>query len=406
MGRIPAARRWFAEHPRVADVMLAAALTTEVLLVRVSVGIPDDPGRTAVVGALLLAQAVPLLWRRSRAWLVMAVVSVAYMAFEMADPMIGFRDGLSVGFAVYAVARYTSPPASLAAVGAGVVVVLAPDVVLRPLAGMPLPPDLRPGFVEGLLVIGLLWGVWLLGSSQRHIRADAATLLELTARLRAEQEVSAARAVTAERSRIARDLHDLVAHHVSAIAMQARVTAEVLTDDPELAGRGMAGIGTTADTALLEMRRMLKLLADDEAGAAGPLSPEPSLRHLHRLASAARAAGGEVEVSVEIGPDGEGGVPPAVQVSACRVVQEALTNVLKHAGPTSARVEVRQVGEELVVMVANAPGPPGHVPMTGSGLGLIGMRERVALFGGTLSAGPLPDGGWQILATFRWEGAG
>ncbi|MEU6997635.1 histidine kinase [Nonomuraea sp. NPDC046570] len=393
-------RRWFAGRPRVADVLLAVALTAVAFLFRLGVGLPRDPATAAVVLAFLFAQAVPLVWRRTHPWLVMTVVSAAYVAYELADPMIGFRDGLYVGFAAYAVARYTASPGSLAAVGVGATAVLAPDLLVRPLLGLPLPADLRPGLVEAMLVAGLLWGVWLLGTSQRHIRADAARLRDLAARLRAEQEVSAGRAVTAERARIARDLHDLVAHHVSAIAMQARATAEVLTDDPSLAGRGIAGIGAAADTALVEMRRMLGLLADD-----GPPAPEPSLRHLDQLAASARAAGCAVEVKVEIGTDPAHGVPPAAQVSACRIVQEALTNVLKHAGPTAVRVEVRQAGEELSVLVDNSPAAPRHRPMAGSGLGLIGMRERVALFGGGLSAGPLPDGGWRVLATFRWEGA-
>nr|BFE77777.1 hypothetical protein GCM10020093_003780 [Planobispora longispora] len=160
----------------------------------------------------------------------------------------------------------------------------------------------------------------------------------------------------AERARIARDLHDLVAHHVSAIAMQARATAEALTDDPRSAGRGVDAIGTAADTALAEMRRLLGLLTDDRDGP--DPAPEPSLRHLDRLAAAARAAG--CRVAIEADP--VGGVPPAVQVSAYRVVQEALTNVLRHAGATAVRVVLVREEGRLAVTVENGPPAPGRTP--------------------------------------------
>ncbi|GAA3134946.1 two-component sensor histidine kinase [Streptosporangium carneum] len=412
---ISVARRWFAAHPRITDLLLAAVLTVGAPLLRLSGGTPLDTAATASVTALLLAQTVPLAWRRSHPWPVMAAVSLAHMAYELTDPMVGYRDGLYVAFAAYAVARYTRTPGSMAVIAVTSATVLASDL-LRPLLGLPLPPELRLGPVEIVLVVMLSWALWLLGSSQRHIHDDAARLRDLTERLRAEREVSARRAVTAERARIARDLHDLVAHHVSAIAMQARATAEVMSDDPGLAGRGIAGIGTAADAALVEMRRLLGLLSDaddrDDDPGGGSVSrnpgtprtsrvlrPEPSLSHLDGLADVARTAGCRVEVNAAPGPD----VPPSVQVSAYRVVQEALTNVLRHAGPTDVRIDVRRTGERLTVVVDNGPRARSHLPVTGSGLGLIGMRERTALFGGALRAGPRDEGGWRVEATFLCE---
>lgn len=392
-------------RPRVADALIACALAVAMVLLRQSAGPPEwptapfspaDPVTAAALWALLVAQALPMLWRRTHPWPVMVATSLAYVGFELVDPVLSFRDGLPLCFAVYAVARYAPPPASLASVGVAAVAMFGHDAVYRPLAGTPLPPALRPGIIEVTVAVGLIAGLWQLGRSQRHIHADAARLRDLTARLRAEQRLSAARAVTAERARIARDLHDLVAHHVSAIAVQARATAEVITDDPALAGRGVTGIGAAADTALLEMRRLLRLLSD---GDARDLLPEPSLRHLHQLAAVATTAGCAVDVRVAIEPD----VPAAVQVSAYRVVQEALANVLNHAGPVAVHVAVEQAGRELRVEVGNAPAAPGHRPAPGTGLGLIGVRERVALFGGTLETGPRPGGGWRVLATLRWE---
>ncbi|MFF5207227.1 sensor histidine kinase [Streptosporangium sp. NPDC000396] len=466
--------QWFADRPRAADVLLACALTAMALLFRLSEGIPAAPSTAALLIALLIAQALPTVWRRRHPWPVMGAVSIAYVVYELTDPMVGFRDGLYVTFAAYAVAHHARTPASLAVVGMLPAVVLTPDVI-RAWLGPPLPPDLRPGPVEVVLIAGLSWGLWLLGDSQRRIRADAARLRDLAARLRAEQETSARRAVTAERARIARDLHDLVAHHVSAIAMQARATAEVVADGPRMAsprvakpdttvigatparsetttettpteaetttettptgveatigtastgtettptgaetttgtmptgieatvGTALAGIGAAADTALVEMRRMLGLLSDDSADADDPpgLRPEPSLRHLDQLAATARTAGCRVEIALD---EEVLETPAAVQVSAYRVVQEALTNVLKHAGTADVRIGLRQSGDRLAVVVDNGPSAPAHAPLAGSGLGLIGMRERTALFGGTLRAGP-SDGGWRVEATFRWE---
>ncbi|GII00272.1 hypothetical protein Pta02_22800 [Planobispora takensis] len=439
---IAAARRRLRARPRAADAALASGLTAMALLLRLGEGFPADTATAAVLVVLLLAQAVPLLWRRSRPWPVMAAVGVAYPLFELTDPLVGFHDGLYVLCAVYAVARYAPPPRSAAAIGAAVAAIAVPEAA-GPWLSLPVPREPVAGPVEAVLIVAVAAGTWLLGFSQRHIHADAAHLRELAGRLRAEQEVSARRAVLAERARIARDLHDVVAHHVSAIAMQARATAEVLTEDPGLAGRGVAEIGEAADNALTEMRRLLGLLTDDrdldatglpagdralgpavlptgdrdpasaalpagdrgrtgpavprDGGGPGP-APEPSLRHLDRLAAAARAAG--CRVGIEAVP--VAGIPPAVQVSAYRVVQEALTNVLRHAGATGVRITLSRGRGRLTVVVGNDPPAPAHVPLPGSGLGLVGMRERAALFGGTLRAGPRDGGGWRVEAVFRF----
>ncbi|WP_420829964.1 sensor histidine kinase [Planomonospora venezuelensis] len=381
-------------RPLLADALPAAVLAALALLLRHGEGTPGAGGVAAV--ALLLAQAVPLAWRRSRPWPVLAVVAAAYVAYELVDPLVDFKDGVCILFAGYAVARYARPPASAAAAGVVAAAVLAPEFA-GPWLSLPSPrePVVAPTGVA--LVVALSAGVWWLGASRRHIHADAARLRELAGRLRAEQEVSARRAVLAERARIARDLHDLVAHHVSAIAMQARVTAEVLDDNPRLADRGVAAIGRAADTALAEMRRLLGLLTDDRDGP--DPAPEPSLRHLDRLAATARAAGCRVTADA----DPVDGVPPAVQVSAYRVVQEALTNVLRHAGATDVRIVLRRDGGRLAVTVGNGPPAPAHTPLAGSGLGLVGMRERVALFGGVLRAGPVEGGGWRVEALFPFS---
>lgn len=347
--------------------------------------------------APLVGAGLPLVWRRSRPGLVLAATAVCYLTGELLDP---FGDNAqSVFLACYSVARHTPAPRSLLAPVALTTTLFVPESVDGRLNLISSADTAIPlGVADYLVAAAMAAAVWLLGASRRRLYADAARLRDLAERLRAEQRVSARRAVAAERARIARDLHDLVAHHVSAIALQARAVTVVLPDDSRAAGQGVAAISEAADTALDEMRGLVRLLADTppESGAA-PL-PQPSLRHLERLTGESRAAGCPVTFTVT-GPVAE--LPPAVQVSAYRVVQEALSNVRKHAGAVPVRVGLACRDGGLTVTVENAAPARDRRPMPGSGLGLIGMRERTALFGGTLRAEPVPDGGWRVVATFR-----
>ncbi|MFF9809681.1 sensor histidine kinase [Streptomyces coeruleorubidus] len=388
-------RRRLAGRP--ADVLVAAVLTGIAVLLRLPLPLPDGVGPTAAVMAPLVGAGLPLVWRRSRPGLVLAATAVCYLTGELLDP---FGDNAqSVFLACYSVARHTPAPRSLLAPIALTTTLFVPESVDGRLNLISSADTAVPlGAADYLVAAAMAAAVWLLGASRRRLYADAARLRDLAERLRAEQRVSARRAVAAERARIARDLHDLVAHHVSAIALQARAVTVVLPDDSRAAGEGVAAISEAADTALDEMRGLVRLLADTppESGAV-PL-PQPSLRHLERLTGESRAAGCPVTLTVT-GPVAE--LPPAVQVSAYRVVQEALSNVRKHAGAVPVGVGLACRDGGLTVTVENAAPARDRRPMPGSGLGLIGMRERTALFGGTLRAEPVPDGGWRVVATFR-----
>ena len=216
------------------------------------------------------------------------------------------------------------------------------------------------------------------------------------ARLIAEHDSSLAQArydqaVLAERSRIARELHDVVAHHVSMMVVQAE-TARVSTDGlPQAGSESLAAIGATGRQALTEMRRLLGVLRMESQPA---LEPQPGLDRLDELVAAAQATGGDVRVR-RIGQPRP--LPAGLDVSAYRIIQEALTNVRRHAPRAAAEVVVRYTGEGIEISVDN-DGPPIPIPSGGTGHGLLGMRERANMAGGVLRAGPKPDGGFRVHA--------
>ena len=210
---------------------------------------------------------------------------------------------------------------------------------------------------------------------------------EKAAAAAAERAEQVRRALAEERAQIARELHDIVAHAMSVIAVRAGVARMVIDTDPGQAREALAIIETTTRRSLHEMRLLVSVLRDAEDHDA-ELSPVPGLGDLDRLVADTAAAG----VTVEVNIDGTGrGLSPAADLSAYRIVQEALTNVVRHAGATRARVQIGYRPGELSIEVTD-DGPSGQAPPpvspAGSGHGLIGMRERAALFGGQLSAGP------------------
>ena len=239
--------------------------------------------------------------------------------------------------------------------------------------------------VSGFLFFGVfIGGPFLAGVAMRMRREREHLLVH-------ERDARARTAVAEERTRIARELHDVVAHAVSVIVLQARGARRALAHEPDETRAALDAIEATASQALTEMRRLLEMLrTDDEASA---LAPQPSLVHLDALAEQVREAGLPVEVAVE----GERrDLPSGVDVSAYRIVQEALTNALKHAGPAHARVRVRYGADELELEIADTGA--GSENGDGAGHGLVGMRERASLFGGEVDAGPLPGGGFAVHA--------
>ena len=239
----------------------------------------------------------------------------------------------------------------------------------------------------------LLVAAWVLGDNLGTRREYTRALEERAERLERGREVEAARARAEEQARIARELHDVIAHNVSVMVVQAAAANDVFDSRPERAREALRAIETSGRSALSELRRLLGVVRADGAEYA----PQPGLDRLDDLVAQVRAAGLAVAVSVE---GARRTLPAGVDLSAYRVVQEALTNTLKHAHATRADVSLRFREDELDVEVRDDGEGRGNGNGDGGGRGLIGMRERVTAYGGKLAAGPAPSGGFSVAARF------
>ena len=316
-------------------------------------------------------------------------------------PSVALLGGLAVGFA-YAAAQYpvALTPIVLLSVYT-VAAVLAPRrarlllgvAVMTGILGATVSPGPTDAGVAALIV-----SAWLLGNYVGSRRNYTAELEAKNQQLEQARLELADRAVTEERLRIARELHDVVAHTMSVVAVQAGTGRMVADDDPAAAREALATIETTTRSALVEMRRMLGILRGSDRTERGTLTPSPGLGDLDALVADVVRSGVTVEVRVE---GRRTDVPAGVDLAAYRIVQEALTNVIKHAGRVRATVLVRYTDDAVTVEVDDeggaAPGsratPDSHAGSTSApGHGLVGMRERVAMYHGDLDVGPGPVG--------------
>jgi len=363
-------------RPPLPDLALAVALFAVALAEVLGAPIAEDVvrGGTALNVAAVALATLPLAYRRRAPFVVAALVLGAWAGRALAGPPLEIYPlAIASIVAIYSVAAYGSLRDALLALG-----LLTLTVAIAAEAGTG--GDAAPDLLPSLFLAG---GVWAVGRIARR-RHDAALAVERDA------DERAAEAAAAERERIAREMHDAVSHSLASIVMQAGGAQDVLARDPERAGAALASIEGTARQGLGEMRRLLGLLGDGGA----PREPQPGLDRLGELVEGARRAGLDVDSTVE----GEARpLPPAVDVSAYRIVQEALTNAMKHAGRCHATVLVRFGPEDLELEVADDGAGAGI--SDGGGRGLAGMRERVAVLGGAFSAGPRADGrGFRVSA--------
>jgi signal transduction histidine kinase len=389
-------RRWLGSP--VADAVRALVVTLVLVLGAYSEGHPNQqfdvsqfhghpaPHPTAAL-TLVAVACLALAWRRRYPVTVLAVSTIAVAVYSL----LGYVNGaalLAPILALYAVATQVSARRAVVAAAVTLAVLLAATATNNPVGHFGGGFDIIPFMVAAVVFAGI---------AVANRRAYVASIQD-----RAEQDVR--RRIDEERLRIARELHDVVAHTMATINVQAGVAAHVLPTQPEVVAEALQAIKSASKEGLRELRAILNVLR--QADDTDPVQPAPGLAQLDALVEGARRAGLPITLAVtgERFP-----LPAAVDLAAYRIVQESLTNVIRHAGPADAAVKLRYHPDEIAIDVTDT----GHGPTAGSGPlavggtaghGQAGMRERAAAVGGTVQAGPRPGGGYQVTARLPVHG--
>jgi signal transduction histidine kinase len=377
-------------HIHRSDVLVAAAV---VALVQLDLLLIERPAQgAAVTAAAGVALGLVLVLRRRAPLLLAVLAGVLLVAQSAAGGQL--TSMVSTGIVGMGVMFSTGLelPRRPAVVGAGAFLAATwIELVVDARSAYPLLSDL---VFTGVIVVGL---PWFAGRALRERRERADELQALAAQLSAEREHSAHLAVLDERNRIAREMHDVVAHSVSLMVVQAGAARRMIESEPDRSRAALLAAEDAGRQALAELRRVLGLLR----GSPDPveLEPQPGLAQLEPLVERARASGLDVEVSVRGCPRE---LPAGVDLAVYRVVQEALTNTLKHAGAARALVDLDWSDDSLALAVVD-DGAGAAVPAQRSGHGLLGMRERVAAYGGEVEAGPEQPGGFAVRARIPLE---
>lgn len=330
--------------------------------------------------ALAAVAVLPVAFRRRAPLTVLAVLSVAYPFWPILDLPASPLQSLPALLAAWTVATHSAHPRRVRAL-----VLLTPALIL--LVAVSGVTDLDS--LDAVYFATVFVGAWAVAEALRDRR-------EYAAALEAAQVELARHAAEAERSRLARELHDVVGHAMSVITVQAGVGAHLARDDPDRALAALATIEEVGRRALEDLRSMVGAMRDED-GSPAPLAPLAGADRLPDLVADVAASGVEVDLVVE---GAAVALPPSHDLAVYRVVQEALTNVVRHAGPTRARVVLRYDGDAVTVEVRDAGRTDGARvarPDRG-GHGLQGLEERLALLGGRLDAGPTPEGGFRVRA--------
>ena len=362
-------------------ITVAVCLVVDVAIVLGQSGDDDLAAwRFAIALPAAIAGPVALWWRRVAPVTVLVVVLVTGAAMAVVVPPIGHGPTLIV--AVYSLAATRPQRESLRWTAVALGAVTVHQVVTWWVDGF--------SFAGNLVLIG---GAWWLGDVARRRQEEASEHAARAEQLAAAREELARRAVADERMRIARELHDVVAHSMSAIAVQASTGRLAFDREPEVSRGALVEIESLSRETLAEMRRLLAVLRPGD-GAVGDRAPLASLGDLDRLLSSSRAAGVVVDLRVT---GSARRLPAGVDVAAFRIVQESLTNVGRHSAADHATVSIAYAADAVEVRVDDG-GPPRPHDGLRAGLGIVGMRERAASCGGTLTAEAMPGGGFRVVA--------
>jgi signal transduction histidine kinase len=358
--------------PTQRDAVLSAAFTAAALFEVAARNL--QPSATLVLWALVVPTTLISRLRRP------VPVLVANLVLVVLGTRIAERDDYPVALGLVSLVAIYTAAAHTRGRARSVSDALVVAAVIADAAAAQRDWSNTTNLVAALISLTILFrGAWLAGELVQR-RRDTAV----------EREQRTRAALRDERARIARELHDVLAHAISVIVLQARGARHSLATEPEEALAAVDAVERTASQALIEMRRLLDVLRADDG--TGGFAPQPSLAHLDALVGEVRMAGLPVDLHVDGEPRE---LPPGVDLCAYRIIQEALTNTLKHAGPATARVLLGYTGDELAVEVSDTG---SGAATTAAGLGLTGMRERVAVFGGRLESGPGPRGGYVVKA--------
>jgi signal transduction histidine kinase len=347
-------------------------------------------------GILAFGMLVPLIWRRTHPELVFfAVCSVAALQWLIAVELQPGNVGLLV--ALYAISVYGDTRLSRIALGIGGLGVLM--AVSRYWSNS----DWKQQVTMMVALGALVFGVWAFGERRRTRGLYVAQLEERAAQLERDRDRESKLAVSNERTRIAREIHDVVAHGLSIMIVQADGGLYAADQSPEAAKKALATIGDTGRASLTEMRKMLGLLKQDEQNELDPNQPrpQPGVSSLPELIDNVREAGLNVTYDVTGEPRD---LPALLGLTAYRIVQEGLTNTLKHAGPGARTSVSLDFGREMLTVVVTDDGRgAGVAPSSDPGHGLVGMRQRASVSGGTVSAGPKAGGGYEVIAKLPYN---
>ncbi|MFI1103765.1 sensor histidine kinase [Streptomyces melanogenes] len=387
-------------HPTAVDTLWAVFLLGISGMSLVSAGVGHGSTPAALLIAIGLSVVVALRRRAPEKMVVLAaLMGLAQLALNVSPNVSDFAMLVAIYTAAAVGERWASRFALVGSLLAAVIAMVRwPDYTDNG-DNNGTSPGQTVFFVVVMTVPFIL--AWVLGDSMRTRRAYFAQLEERAARLEKEREAQAKVAVAAERARIARELHDVVAHNVSVMVVQADGAAYVMESAPDQAKIALETISMTGRQALAEMRRLLGVLRTGEHREAGEYVPQPDVEQIEELVEQVRTAGLTVDFKIEGTPRP---LPSGVELTAYRIVQEALTNTRKHGGPEAgASVRLVYFDDGLGLLVEDDGRGAAHEMYEdggadGQGHGLIGMRERVGMVGGTLDAGPRPGGGFRISA--------